>query len=54
MGYDGEFPSGGRILITEHMEQAATNADLLYTDVWVSMGKEAEATERLNTLAPSN
>jgi len=26
-------------------------ADLLYTDVWVSMGKEAEAAERLKLLA---
>lgn len=28
-------------------EEAAVNADLLYTDVWVSMGKEAEAAERI-------
>jgi ornithine carbamoyltransferase len=30
---------------------AATGADLLYTDVWVSMGKEAETAERLKTFA---
>ncbi|HPU56335.1 MAG TPA: ornithine carbamoyltransferase, partial [Verrucomicrobiota bacterium] len=30
---------------------AADGADLLYTDVWVSMGKEAEAEERLRILA---
>jgi ornithine carbamoyltransferase len=31
---------------------AAEGADLLYTDVWVSMGRESEARERLNQLAP--
>jgi ornithine carbamoyltransferase len=30
---------------------AARDADLLYTDVWVSMGKEAESAERLSELA---
>ncbi len=30
---------------------AAAGADLLYTDVWVSMGKEAEAEERIRLLA---
>jgi len=30
---------------------AATGADLLYTDVWVSMGKEAEGAQRLKDLA---
>lgn len=32
-------------------EEAATNADLLYTDVWVSMGKETEAAERIKAFA---
>ena len=31
-------------------EPAAKGADLLYTDVWVSMGKEAESAERLKML----
>jgi len=31
---------------------AAKNADVLYTDVWVSMGKEEEKADRLATLAP--
>jgi ornithine carbamoyltransferase len=43
--------AGGRILCTEDLRAAASGADLLYTDVWVSMGKEAEATERLKALA---
>ncbi len=32
------------------MKAAAKGADLLYTDVWVSMGKEAESAERLKIL----
>lgn len=43
--------AGGRIHCTEDLEAAADGADLLYTDVWVSMGKEAEAAERLELLA---
>lgn len=44
--------AGGNIRVTENVGEAAKNADVLYTDVWVSMGKEAEATERLKILAP--
>ena len=44
--------AGGNIHVTENVDEAARNADVLYTDVWVSMGKEAEATERLKILAP--
>jgi ornithine carbamoyltransferase len=32
--------------------EAADGADLLYTDVWISMGKEAEAAQRLHDFAP--
>jgi len=42
--------AGGRIVVTDNLIEAATGADLLYTDVWISMGKEAEATERLKVL----
>jgi ornithine carbamoyltransferase len=44
--------AGGDIHLTEDVREAAKNADVLYTDVWVSMGKEAEAVERLEILAP--
>jgi ornithine carbamoyltransferase len=38
--------------VTEDVREAAKDADVLYTDVWVSMGKEAEAADRLKILAP--
>ena len=43
--------AGGRVTCTESAADAARDADVLYTDVWVSMGKEAEAAERLQALA---
>jgi ornithine carbamoyltransferase len=43
--------ANGNIIITDNLEQAARGADLLYTDVWVSMGKESESAERLKVLA---
>ena len=42
--------AGGKIVCTEDIKAAASGADLLYTDVWVSMGKEAEAAERIKIL----
>ena len=44
--------AGGNIHVTEDVRAAAKDADVLYTDVWVSMGKEAEAADRLKVLAP--
>jgi ornithine carbamoyltransferase len=38
--------SGGKVLCTSDVKAAAAGADLLYTDVWVSMGKEAESVQR--------
>lgn len=43
--------AGGRIVCTEDIKAAAKGADVLYTDVWVSMGKEGESAERLKALA---
>ena len=40
----------GRVSCTEDPAVAARQADLLYTDVWVSMGKETESAERLRAL----
>jgi ornithine carbamoyltransferase len=42
--------AGGKISVTDDITAAARGADLLYTDVWVSMGKEAEAAERIKIL----
>ena len=43
--------SGGKVLVTENLKVAASGADLLYTDVWISMGKEAESAQRISELA---
>ena len=37
---------GGRLDISYDAREAATGADVLYTDVWVSMGQEAERVQR--------
>ncbi|MHC1610525.1 MAG: ornithine carbamoyltransferase [Candidatus Methanospirareceae archaeon] len=41
---------GGKVLITPDAEEAAIDADVLYTDVWVSMGDEAERKQRMRDL----
>jgi ornithine carbamoyltransferase len=43
--------AGGKIVVTEDVKAAAAGADLLYTDVWVSMGREQESAERLQQLS---
>jgi ornithine carbamoyltransferase len=43
--------AGGKIVVTDDLAAAAKGADLLYTDVWVSMGKEAEAAARIKQLS---
>ncbi len=43
--------AGGKVVCSDDLAAMARGADLLYTDVWVSMGKEAEAAERLRELS---
>ena len=43
--------AGGKIVLTEDVQAAAAGADVLYTDVWVSMGREAESAERLRQMS---
>jgi ornithine carbamoyltransferase len=45
------YDSGGKVVTLPSIESAASGVDLLYTDVWVSMGKEAESAQRLAELA---
>ncbi|MBR3309342.1 MAG: ornithine carbamoyltransferase [Lachnospiraceae bacterium] len=45
--------NGCTICLTEDPEEGAKNADVLYTDIWVSMGEPAEAwAERINVMKP--
>ena len=45
--------TGGSIRLTEDVETGASGADVIYTDVWVSMGEpEAVWEERLHDLTP--
>lgn len=45
--------SGGSICLTEQIPEATKNADVIYTDVWVSMGEPAEVwQERIHDLLP--
>ncbi|HEV2317443.1 MAG TPA: ornithine carbamoyltransferase [Thermoplasmata archaeon] len=43
--------SGSRLEFVESPAEAAQGADLLYTDVWVSMGDEAQEAERTRAFA---
>ena len=38
--------SGGRITLLDDARAAVAGADVLYTDVWTSMGQESEAAKR--------
>jgi ornithine carbamoyltransferase len=44
--------AGGRVTCTDDVSAAARDADVLYTDIWVSMGKEAEEARREAELGP--
>jgi ornithine carbamoyltransferase len=45
--------TGGKIMITENVDEAVKDADFLYTDVWVSMGEpDSVWEERIRLLKP--
>jgi ornithine carbamoyltransferase len=45
-------PQAGSVTLTDDVMAAAADADFIYTDVWVSMGFEAESQQRLQDLQP--
>jgi ornithine carbamoyltransferase len=44
--------TGATITLTNDPEEAAFDADVIYTDVWASMGQEAEAEQRYRVFRP--
>ncbi len=44
--------SGGSVNVTTDPKEACKNADVVYTDVWASMGQEAEFTAKEKVLRP--
>ncbi len=43
---------GAKVVLTHDPREAAKGAEVLYTDVWASMGQEAEREERLEVFRP--
>ena len=44
--------SGAKITLTENPQEAVRDADVIYSDVFTSMGQEEETQQRLNVFAP--
>ena len=46
------FAQGSELSVSVDLAAGAKNADIIYTDVWVSMGEESKQAERLGQLKP--
>lgn len=44
--------AGSEVVITSDVDTAVKGADVIYTDVWASMGEEAKLAERIKLLKP--
>lgn len=44
--------TGGSITLSADIKAGVKNADVIYTDVWVSMGEEAQMADRIKLLSP--
>jgi len=44
--------TGAKITLTESIEEGVKDADVIYTDVWVSMGEEDQFEQRIAMLKP--
>ena len=44
--------SESKVLVTDDIDKGVAQADIIYTDVWVSMGEEAAFKERIDLLLP--
>lgn len=44
--------TGAKITITDNIDEAVQGAEVIYTDVWVSMGEEDQFVERIKLLKP--
>jgi ornithine carbamoyltransferase len=50
--FERALHTGGSVNITNNPMEAAFGADVIYADVWTSMGQESEAEERKRVFAP--
>ena len=48
---DRVLSSGGSVQVTDDPREAVEGADVVYTDVWTSMGQEAEKLQRLDAFS---